>query len=77
VILLFGIRTRDHRLGTFTMVCEVCGVTAAQTAVKRSTKFTVFFIPLFPVRRSIDLLQCAHCGALREVDRDAAARLAA
>jgi uncharacterized Zn finger protein len=77
VFLLLGIRTRDHLLSTIVMVCEVCGVSAGQALVKRSTKFTLFFVPLFPVRRSTYYLECAHCGTLRPVDPRAVSRLAA
>jgi len=77
VLLLFGIRTRERLVSTITMVCEVCGVSAAQALVKRSTKFTLFFIPLFPVRRSTHHLECAHCGTLRRVEPGAVARLGA
>jgi len=74
VLILFGIRTREHLLSTIVMVCEVCGVNAAQALVKRSTKFTLFFIPVFPVRRSTYHLECAHCGARRRVDPNMVAR---
>jgi hypothetical protein len=77
VFILFGFRSRDRRLAMLTMTCEVCGMTAAQSLTTRSTKFTLFFVPLFPVRSSTYHLQCAHCGAVRSVDRDDAARLAA
>lgn len=77
MLLLFGIRTRDRLVSTITMVCEVCGVTAGQALVKRTTRFTLFFVPLFPVRRSTYHVECAHCGTLRQVDPGAAAHLAA
>ncbi|GIM92450.1 zinc-ribbon domain-containing protein [Paractinoplanes toevensis] len=69
--LLFGLRTREGLVSATTMVCEVCGVAAAQSLIKRSTKFTLFFIPLFPVRPSSYYLGCAHCGAIRPAHRDA------
>jgi hypothetical protein len=68
VFILFGFRTSHRRLGVRTMVCDVCGFTAAQGLVKRSTKFTLFFIPLFPVKRATYLRECTHCGATRPVD---------
>lgn len=51
-----------------TRVCEICGHTAAQTVFERSTQFTLFFIPLFPVRRAVQFVQCAYCGAQRRTD---------
>jgi hypothetical protein len=65
VFILFGFRTSHRRLGVRTMACDVCGFTAAQGLVKRSTKFTLFFIPLFPVKRPSYLRECTHCGATR------------
>lgn len=68
MFLLFGIRTRDNVVSRRPMVCEVCGVNAAQALVKRSTKFTLFFIPLFPVKRSTYYLECGNCGSVRHAD---------
>ena len=76
IFLLFGFRTRDKIVSRRWMVCEVCGVHAAQTVVKRSTKFTLFFIPLFAVKPSTYYLQCDNCGTFRRVDRRAVASLA-
>jgi hypothetical protein len=55
-------------------VCAYCGATAAQVLIKRTTKFSLFFVPLFPVRRPQYYLQCTNCGRAtavddREVDR--------
>jgi hypothetical protein len=77
MFLLVGIRTKQRLLSTVTLVCEICGVTAPQAVVRTSTKFTVFFIPLFPVRSSRYHLECGNCGAARPVDSRWAARLAA
>ncbi|HET8658396.1 MAG TPA: zinc-ribbon domain-containing protein [Micromonosporaceae bacterium] len=49
------------------MRCEVCGHSAPQALVKRTTKFTLFFVPLFPVRPSRSYLECGHCRAFRPV----------
>jgi len=73
VFLLFGLRTRDKAVSSRPMVCEVCGVNAAQTLVKRSTKFTLFFVPLFPVKPSTYFMACGNCGTVRRVDRTAVA----
>jgi hypothetical protein len=73
-ILFFGTRTRERLVTTSTMVCEVCGVPATQTLTRRTTKFTLFFVPLFPVRPSVYHLRCAHCGARRPAHPDTVAR---
>jgi hypothetical protein len=77
VFLLFGLRTRDNVVSRRPMVCEVCGVHAAQALVKRSTKFTLFFVPLFPVKRSTYYLECGNCGVTRHADPRAVSHLSA
>lgn len=77
VFILFGLRTSHRRLGVRTMTCDVCGATAAQGLVKRSTRFTLFFIPLFPVKRATYLRECTHCGASRWIDERQVASLMA
>jgi hypothetical protein len=70
--LLFGLRTRERAVSGRPAVCEVCGVLATQTLVKRSTMATLFFIPLFPVKPSSYYVVCAHCGTARRRDRESA-----
>ena len=77
MFLLFGLRTRDRLIATPVMTCDVCGYDAPQALVKRTTKFTLFFVPLFPVRPSRSYLECGHCRASRPVDSGVAGRLAA
>lgn len=74
MFLLFGLRTRDRLIATQPGTCEFCGITATQALVKRATKFTLFFVPLFPVRPSRYHLDCGNCGTRRPVDRAAAGR---
>ena len=69
MFLIFGLRTRDKVVSRRPMVCEVCGSHAAQTLFKRSTRLSLFFIPLFPVKPSSYYLDCAHCGTVRRADR--------
>ncbi|MFG1604890.1 zinc-ribbon domain-containing protein [Actinoplanes sp. NPDC049265] len=71
MFLIFGLRTRDNVVSRRPMVCEVCGVHAVQSLVRRSTKFSLFFIPLFPVKPSTYYLECGHCGTIRRADRRA------
>ncbi|WP_328477812.1 zinc ribbon domain-containing protein [Actinoplanes sp. NBC_00393] len=66
MFLLFGLRTKDHMAGTRMMICEICGWEAPQSVLRRSTKFTLFFIPLFPVKPSREYLVCGHCRGFRE-----------
>lgn len=66
-LLLFGLSTRDRETGTRVMTCDVCGSTVPQTLFKRTTKFSLFFVPLFPVRPSRSYRQCSNCWAIRPV----------
>ena len=77
MFLLFGLRTRDDVVGRRVTTCEVCGYDAPQTLVRRTTKFTLFFVPLFPVRPSRSYLECARCWAVRPAGSRPAGRLAA
>jgi hypothetical protein len=73
VFLIFGLKSADKRLGSHVRPCEICGVTAAQVLVRRTTKFSLFFIPLFPVKPASYYVQCTNCGSVRRTDRHALA----
>jgi hypothetical protein len=70
VLLIFGIRSKDKIIASRLGRCEVCGVTAAQTLVRRTTKFSLFFVPLFPVRAARYFVTCTNCGRVRNAARD-------
>jgi hypothetical protein len=69
MFLIFGLRSKDTILGSRLGRCEVCGATAAQTLVRRTTKFSLFFVPLFPVRAARHFVTCTHCGRSRHAAR--------
>ncbi|HST64334.1 MAG TPA: zinc-ribbon domain-containing protein [Mycobacteriales bacterium] len=67
-MLIFGFRVTSALLTTLTYVCDRCGQPAAHHVVKRSRKFTLFFIPLFPVStKYVDT--CTYCGRTLEVPK--------
>ena len=70
MFLIFGLRSKDTFLGSRLGQCEVCGATAAQSLVKRTTKFSLFFIPLFPVRAARYFVACTNCGRFRGAARE-------
>ncbi len=72
VFFIFGIRGKDHVVGSRPGHCEVCGAFAAQTLVRRTTKFTLFFVPLFPVRPAQHFVACTNCGRTRHATRQEA-----
>lgn len=75
MFFIFGLRTGVHRLGVATLVCRNCGNAAAQVITRRVTRFSLFFVPLFPVRTRYGM-QCSFCGAAYDVSKDEATRLA-
>ncbi|MEV0426519.1 zinc-ribbon domain-containing protein [Micromonospora sp. NPDC049836] len=74
MFFIFGLRTRVVRSGVVTEVCRNCGNQAAQVITRRATKFSLFFVPLIPVRTRWTK-QCTFCGAEFDVPRAEAERL--
>ncbi|SNY54682.1 zinc ribbon domain-containing protein [Paractinoplanes atraurantiacus] len=70
MLLIFGLRSKDTIIGSRLGRCEVCGATAAQTLVRRTTRFSLFFIPLFPVRAARHFVTCTNCGRARGAARE-------
>lgn len=69
MFLIFGVRSKDSIVGSRLGRCEVCGATAAQTLIRRTTKFSLFFVPLFPVRPARYFVTCTNCGRSRNAAR--------
>lgn len=61
MFLLFGARSHHDVINVVSFVCGFCGTLAEQHVVKRSTKLTLFFVPLFSVAKSYTN-ECTHCG---------------
>ncbi|SCG43248.1 zinc-ribbon domain-containing protein [Micromonospora halophytica] len=74
MFFIFGLRTSVSRSGVATAVCRNCGNQAAQVVTRRSTKFSLFFVPLIPVRTRY-VQQCTFCGAEYAISKDEARRL--
>ena len=71
MLLILGIRASRVLLTTLVYVCDRCGQNAAHEVVKQVRKFTVFFVPLFPVSTKY-LDTCTACGRTIEVPRQQA-----
>jgi hypothetical protein len=70
-VLIFGLGVTETLLATLVFVCETCGNHAAHHLVKRVRKFSLFFIPLFPVStKYVDT--CTACGRMIDVDAEQA-----
>ena len=68
MFFIFGLKTSEQRLGAEQGICPNCHNQAAQVMVRRSTKFSLFFIPLFPVKRPTYYATCTFCGTSRHAD---------
>ncbi|TYC07110.1 zinc-ribbon domain-containing protein [Micromonospora sp. WP24] len=75
MFVIFGFRTKVDRLGVVSRVCRNCGNHAAQVITRRSTKFSLFFVPLIPVRTRYGQ-QCTYCGAEYDLPKAEARGLA-
>ena len=70
-MLIFGLSVSEDLLSTLIYTCENCGNSAAHRLIRRTRKFSFFFIPLFPVG-STYVDTCTACGRVIEVSRDRA-----
>ncbi|MFI1015368.1 zinc-ribbon domain-containing protein [Streptomyces sp. NPDC020965] len=75
-MIIFGTKGYLHQLAILTLVCGSCGNPSAHTLRKRVTKFTLFFVPLFPVSTKY-ATQCTFCGAEQKLDKVQADQLLA
>ncbi len=75
MLLLFGTRAKTVVVALVTLVCGRHGGPAAHELAKRQTRFTLFFVPLFPVGRARWSTQCTQCGWTTGVSGDEAAQL--
>jgi hypothetical protein len=76
MIILFGTRGYLYQLAILTLVCGHCGNPSAHTLRKRVTKFTLFFVPLFPISTKY-ATQCTFCGAEQKITKEQADQLLA
>jgi hypothetical protein len=68
-VIIFGTRGYLYQLAILTLVCGRCGNPSAHTLRKRVTKFTLFFVPLFPLSTKCST-QCTFCGAEQSVPKE-------
>ncbi|MCH6162900.1 zinc ribbon domain-containing protein [Streptomyces marispadix] len=76
-MLIFGTSTKMHQLAMLNLLCAFCGNPSAHSLRKRVTKFSLFFIPLFPIAPAKHYLQCTFCGGASEVTKENAEQLLA
>lgn len=66
MLLIFGTRLSEAVINVVRFVCAYCGADAAQNVVKRTNRFTLFFVPLFPVSTKYHN-ECSNCGGQTEL----------
>jgi hypothetical protein len=74
MLVIFGIKRMARRLATVFAVCGQCGSPAAQVIVRRSTWFSLFFIPVIPLGSKYSST-CTLCGAATKLDKEQALHL--
>jgi hypothetical protein len=73
-MIIFGTKGYLYQLAMLTLVCGHCRNPSAHALRKRVTKFTLFFIPLFPISTKY-MTQCTFCGAEQKVPKEQAEQL--
>ncbi|WP_433783896.1 zinc-ribbon domain-containing protein [Actinomycetospora sp. CA-101289] len=73
-MIIFGTRRTVAQLAMVVLTCANCRRTAANAVLKAVTKFTLFFIPLFPVRTRY-ATQCTACGFHQWIEKGQAEQL--
>lgn len=76
MIIFWGWRTRVLQLAMVTFLCGRCGNPSAHALRKAVTKFTLFFIPLFPISVKYSS-QCTFCGATNRLTKEQALQVQA
>lgn len=62
MLLIFGTRVSQTVIAVVSLVCVYCHVRTPQNVIKLTNRFTLFFVPLFPVS-SRYVNRCTNCGA--------------
>ncbi|MFD5033598.1 zinc-ribbon domain-containing protein [Streptomyces sp. NPDC058220] len=75
-MIIFGTKGYLYQLAILTLVCGRCGNPSAHTLRKRVSKFTLFFVPLFPFSTKY-ATQCTFCGAEQQLTKEQADQLLA
>lgn len=76
MFLIFGLSTKSQLLGLVSFVCRVCGNSGPHQLVREKTRFSLFFVPLIPIRTR-HAVHCRVCGARTLVRADELPRVLA
>jgi hypothetical protein len=75
-VIIFGTKGYLVQLAMISLLCGNCGNPAAHAVRQQITKFTLFFIPLFPISTKYET-QCTFCGVTNGMTKDHAEQLLA
>ena len=65
-MVIYGWKTYVQVLAVLQLVCGQCGNNAEHVVRKLTTKFTLFWIPLFPINRK-HTQTCSACGHVEKI----------
>ena len=71
MLVIFGVKRMVRRLATVFAMCSRCGSPAAQVIARRTTWFSLFFIPVIPLGSTYSST-CTFCGVATRLDKDQA-----
>jgi hypothetical protein len=74
--VIWGFKRYVSALAMLTLVCGRCQRPTAHPLRRVVTKFTLFWIPLFPTSTKY-VLQCSFCGYTQQVPKEESERLMA
>jgi hypothetical protein len=67
-VIVYGFRSRNKPLGQVQYTCRSCGRSAYHGIVRSTRHFTLFWIPLIPVR-NITTARCQLCGFQQQLEK--------
>lgn len=70
-MIVMGVRGRAEHLGMPRLRCPRCGQDALHRIVRSQPWFTLFFVPVLPLRSRFSST-CSFCGLTRRIDARAA-----
>jgi hypothetical protein len=76
MFIIWGFRNAVTTLATVFATCRACGNPAAQRLSLVKRRFTLFFIPVFTMKKTY-VQTCAMCGTHRKLDEAEALQLQA
>ena len=61
-MIFFGSRSRQVKIGEGEFNCPVCNAERVYKHMRTTVYFTLYFIPLFPIRRLGEYITCQACN---------------